>query len=723
MSRASLRLCVCVGWASLAACATSATKETLRSSAIRSAEGVLARLIGERAEQFRFAEISKEGGLDVFEVSALDGTVRVAGSNGVAMARGAYEYLKDACGCLVTWDGDQLHLPDRFPDSEAQRVVCPNRYRHDFNVCTFGYTSAFWNWDRWQREIDWMALHGINMPLAMNGEEKVWQTVWREFGISAEESRAFFTGPAFLPWHRMGNLDGHAGPLPQEWIDSQAELQKKILARERELGMAPVTPAFAGFVPKKFVELHPEARIAPAAAWCGFEPTLELDPRDPLFGAIEKRFLEEYIRLFGTDHLYIADLYNEMQPQVSKDDRIEELNAIARAVFDALHAGDPECTWVMQGWLFHNDAGFWGTDEVTSFLAGVADNRMIVLDLMCEENEIWRKQAAVRGKPWIWNLLHDFGQRTTLFGDLTLVAEKPIAALDDPAHGNMSGMGLTMEGTEQNAVVYELMLDTMWRNESIDVPEWLDRYATQRYGRDDESGHAIWSTLRRVIYSKESGVWDLAAYQMRPKRDAARKPTNAHTHDREIVEQMLAAPADIQASPLFRRDLVDVAKRFAAKEIDARIFAVIASIDTGDKDKTQRMRAEFDAWMNELDALLATVPQHRMDRWIAMARDSVTSAEDKALFERNARLQVTVWGGPELADYAAKEWSGLVAEFYRPRWDRFFDALSLGPLDAKKLAQESAAWELAWCDRNDLPKPRHVDPIAQTRRLLALADR
>lgn len=210
---------------------------------------------------------------------------------------------------------------------------------------------------------------------------------------------------------------------------------------------------------------------------------------------------------------------------------------------------------------------------------------------------------------------------------------------------------------------------------------------------------------------------------MRPKRDAARKPTNAHTHDREIVEQMLAAPADIQASPLFRRDLVDVTKRFSAKEIDARIFAVIASIDTGDKDKTQRMRAEFDAWMNELDALLATVPQHRMDRWIAMARDSVTSAEDKALFERNARLQVTVWGGPELADYAAKEWSGLVAEFYRPRWDRFFDALSLGPVDAKKFAQESAAWELAWCDRNDLPMPRHVDPIAQTRRLLALADR
>ena len=42
-------------------------------------------------------------------------------------------------------------------------------YRYNMNVCTFGYSYAHWDWKRWEREIDWMALNGINMPLAFNG--------------------------------------------------------------------------------------------------------------------------------------------------------------------------------------------------------------------------------------------------------------------------------------------------------------------------------------------------------------------------------------------------------------------------------------------------------------------------------------------------------------------------------------------------------------------------
>ena len=42
-------------------------------------------------------------------------------------------------------------------------------YRYNMNVCTFGYSYAHWDWERWEREIDWMALNGINMPLAFNG--------------------------------------------------------------------------------------------------------------------------------------------------------------------------------------------------------------------------------------------------------------------------------------------------------------------------------------------------------------------------------------------------------------------------------------------------------------------------------------------------------------------------------------------------------------------------
>lgn len=88
----------------------------------------------------------------------------------------------------------------------------------------------------------------------------------------------------------MGNLNGHNGPLPQQWIDTQRELQLRILERERALGMTPVIQAFAGFVPPAFVADHPDLEIQRSSGWCGFEPTYLLNPAEPMFVEIGKRF-------------------------------------------------------------------------------------------------------------------------------------------------------------------------------------------------------------------------------------------------------------------------------------------------------------------------------------------------------------------------------------------------------------------------------------------------
>ncbi len=85
----------------------------------------------------------------------------------------------------------------------------------------------FWKWKDWERFIDWMALNGVNMPLAITGQEMVWYKVWKKIGLTDEEIRSYFTGPVYLPWHRMANIDGWNGPLPMQWLESQAELQKR----------------------------------------------------------------------------------------------------------------------------------------------------------------------------------------------------------------------------------------------------------------------------------------------------------------------------------------------------------------------------------------------------------------------------------------------------------------------------------------------------------------
>jgi hypothetical protein len=50
------------------------------------------------------------------------------------------------------------------------------------------------NGEDWERFIDWMALNGVNLPLAITGQEKVWLNVWKKFGLTDEEIRGFLQG-------------------------------------------------------------------------------------------------------------------------------------------------------------------------------------------------------------------------------------------------------------------------------------------------------------------------------------------------------------------------------------------------------------------------------------------------------------------------------------------------------------------------------------------------
>ena len=58
-----------------------------------------------------------------------------------------------------------------------QRLFSLQRFRYYQNVCTVSYSFVWWDWERWEREIDWMAMNGINLPLAFNGQEEIWRRV------------------------------------------------------------------------------------------------------------------------------------------------------------------------------------------------------------------------------------------------------------------------------------------------------------------------------------------------------------------------------------------------------------------------------------------------------------------------------------------------------------------------------------------------------------------
>ena len=101
-------------------------------------------------------------------------------------------------------------------------------------------------------------MNGVNLPLAFVGQEWLWTKVYESYGLQAADLYPFFTGPAFLPWYRMGNIRGWAGgdldgAAQEHWTARRGEFQKQLLARMRGLGMTAVLSGFSGPSCRSFV--------------------------------------------------------------------------------------------------------------------------------------------------------------------------------------------------------------------------------------------------------------------------------------------------------------------------------------------------------------------------------------------------------------------------------------------------------------------------------------
>lgn len=687
----------------------------------RTAHAVLARWLGARAGDFELVVDPQLGPGDTYEVGCRRGVVTVRGSTAIAATRGAYDFLRESGGRQHAWSASPVDLPARFPDSPHRRVHSPFDLRQYFNVCTFGYTTVWWDWARWERELDWMALHGINMPLAMSGQEAIWTRLWRGLGLERADLDGFFTGPAFLPWQRMGNVNRHAGPLGDRWMEEQVALQHRILGRIRELGMKPIVPGFSGFVPTAYQRLHPEARVAINSNWAHFPDdhrTHTLNPTDPRFVEIGARFIREYEREFGRCEYYLADSFNELDPPVSATHRFEELATYGAAVYRSIREGNPDATWVMQGWLFHDRKDFWDQGSVQALLRDVPNDRMVILDLSNELFHGWEAHDQFYGKRWLYSVIHSFGGNTPWHGDLGFYATDGARTLNLARGAQLQGYGMAPEGIENNEVVYELMCDAAWSRTPIDLPAWLVAYQRARYGAATPETLEAWDYLRKSIYASTIFLCK-HAFQGRPSAkpvgDVPDAPDLA-----AILRSLLKVPAPLREAPLFRNDLIDLASRHVGIAIDARLRAALAALDAGDRSLANRKSSEAIALLHGLDALLNVREDLRLERWIASSRAWGRTADERDLYERNARLQVTTWGGPDLHDYASKLWSGLVRDFYVMRWEHYF-RLRLEGITADEIESRLATLEDAWTRESRLTPAQPVPDLQG--HILALLER
>ena len=668
-------------------------------------------------------ELKKNAGNMYYEYSVVDGILHLKGSDNVALCRGFYDYVKTHDLGMYSWSGNNIELPSELPVTSPVKVVSPFQNHYYFNVCTYGYSMPYWDWARWEQEIDWMALHGINMPLALVGYEAILARVWKQMGLTDEEINGYFVGPAHLPWMRMGNVSGIDGPLNADWHKDQLALQHKILERMRSLGMKPICPGFPGFIPEAFKRIYPDLHIV-ETQWGGAFHNWMISPTEPLFAKISEAFIREWEKEFGKCDYYLVDSFNEMDipfPEKGNPARYEMAASYGEKVYSAIKKANKDAVWVMQGWMFGYQRHIWDYETLGALVSRVPDDKMLLLDLAVDYNKHfwhsevnWEYYKGFYNKQWVYSVIPNMGGKVGMTGVLDFYANGHLEALSSANRGNLVAHGLAPEGIENNEVLYELVTDAGWSSRRIDVRDWLKQYSRNRYGAAPERLMTAWDYLLKSVYGSFTDH-PRFNWQFRPG-SVKNGSINMNADYFRGLEAFISVSDELKDSPYYQTDLCEMTAHYLGGKAELLTKLIDQEYLLGDTLQARFFQSRFETLMLGMDRILSQHPTLRLDRWLSFASQSARTDAQRIQYEMNARRIVTIWG-PPVDDYAARIWSGLIGNYYLGRWKEYYRGRESG--EAVNLAE----WERRWVEENhdSYRWDSDLDVVSFAREMLALS--
>uniref|UniRef100_A0A2A4IUB9 Alpha-N-acetylglucosaminidase n=1 Tax=Heliothis virescens TaxID=7102 RepID=A0A2A4IUB9_HELVI len=611
---------------------------------------------------------------DSFHIKTRRGQLNIKASTGVAAVWGFNYYLKKYCKSQVEWQTKNVKIPNPLPDVD-EVVIANDRFRYYQNVCTASYSFVWWNIYDWREHVEWMALNGINLALAPIAQEAAWSRVYQQIGMTQEEIDKHFTGPAFLSWLRMGNVHGWGGPLPKSWHDKQTEFQNDIIKRMRNLGIIYVLPTFNGHVPVSFPKYYPNSTYYKVDQWNKFDSTyccdFFLDPFDPLFTAIGKMFLKEITRDVAPSHIYTADPFNEVKVSQFSTSFVQET---AKQIYNTISEFDRDAVWLLQNWMFVDSPLSWPLKRVEAFITSVPNGRMLILDLQSEQWPQYDLYQMYFGQPFIWCMLHNFGGTLGMFGNMVTI-NKDVYEVRARENSTMIGIGLTPEGINQNYVVYDLMLESAWRQSPVrDLDAWVADYAERRYGC--KSAAEAWKYLLKSVYSF-NGLNRVRGKYVVTRRPSFKLKPWAWYRSYDLFEafrHLVYVDDDNCSSDGYWYDVVDVTRQALQYRVEQLYVNVVNDRFTNTFVYDASIQRFLDA-LSDMGKILSENEHFTAFKWYRKARSLGNGTDQADLYDLNARNQITLWGpNGEISDYACKQWADLLKSYYYPRWQTFLTA-------------------------------------------------
>lgn len=670
----------------------------------------------------------KADAVDNYTLTAKDGKIHIIATTPVMACNAIYDYLKKYCNLQLSWCGNtEIDIKElTMFDGEMKKTVT-QKFRVYMNYCTLNYTMSWWDFDRWEKEIDFMAMNGINMPLAVVGTEAVLYETLQEFGFTKEEAMAEISGPAFYAWQLMTNIMGYIPPTSEKYIYERAELGKKLLARYLEFGMQPIQQGFSGHVPMKLKEKYPKAKILSQKGWCYYPKTAQIDPLDPLFTEFGTALLKNLDKIFGNYHYIACDPFHEGTPPKRWK---WYLKKVGKTIDKMYRNFDEKSVWVAQCWTLRKE-----------IITVVPKERTLILDLNSEKTA---KFKNMWGYPTISGMLHNFGGKNAMQGQLKRHSDNIYLRLKNGG-ADMQGTGMFMEGIEQNPVVYDLQFELLTAGEQLNFDKWLDNYIIRRYGKYNETFRKAWDILLETCYTnkgyRENEVGSCLASrpQIMPVMTGpccyAKIWYDTKKFEKAVAHFMSLAD-EYKDNGGYQYDLCDLVRQAMSNRFHDNQLLFKKAYEQKNLEKVKEIAETQLQILLDLDELLSHRSEMCLSRWICDSHDLATDEEEKKYFDLNARTLITSWGHIDgdtsaLYDYSWREWSGLIKEYYYVRWQMFYEeairclengekfvCLSGNNYTERKryrefpLGKKMNEFELSWCKTySEYERPTNSDVI------------
>ncbi len=675
-------------------------KDTYTENDTREAlNGLVERILGrDYVDWFIFDIRRSHKGNDYFEISDLDGKIKIEGDCGVSIATGLNHYLKYFCKVQITQQTKQVKMPDSVvPVEGIIRQETPCKVRYAYNYCTHSYTMAFFGYEKWQRELDFLMLSGVNLILDITGTEAMWVSYLQKLGYNADQAKNYVSGPCYKAFWLMGNLQGYGGPVCDSWVIDTLELARTNQRYMTVMGAKPALQTFVGAMPESFSEIAGPVLLergfedikpymAPQGMWAeGFVRPNVLKTTYPNYSYLANLFYETQKEIYGcVTNYYCGDVCHEggiVPEDLSKPE-------MSKKLLDELLDSDKNAVWILQAW--------W-SNPMKEVLQGFGDNRaehIMILDLASLANPRWTDETTWDGRefgktPWIYCILDNYGGRAGMHGKL-----REMASLMDSAKKSaeiMAGIGITPEGTFANPIVYDLFWEMAWRNEAPDIDEWVNEYVLRRYGSISENTKNAWKLFEKTVYGVETidGATKLNVIQENPSlalgycRKAYHKIQYSRFDFEKGLKLLMCDYESLCNNQGFVYDAVDLMRMSLCIACEDYFDVLKTSFATKKKDIFKKYSKLYLSAMELLAEVCTYNSDELMGNWIYSSEDWMNDDRNgdyddfhRDIMELNTRIIIADWASSPIQNYATRQYDGLIKDYFCKTWGEHLEKVN-----------------------------------------------